>query len=341
MRNETRVAFDQYAATIAQLNGINDATRTFSVAPTVEQKLEDRIQEQADYLSLINVVPVNDQAGQKLGLGASTPAASRTDTSVADRETRDITDLTDRDYQCVKTNFDTHITYDRLDAWAKFPDFQVRCRNHVTEQIARDRLMIGWNGTSAATTTNLQANPMLQDVNIGWLQKLRTEAPERVLSGIKIGPGGDYENIDAAVFDAINSLIDPWHRKNADHRVHVGDEMLTDKYLGLLNASDKPTEQHAMSTLLLNRVIAGRSAMTVPFFPGRAIMVTMPKNLSIYWQSNSHRRRVVDNPKRDRGGRITCRSAKPTSSKTWAPPACWKTSWCRMVRGAGPDVARA
>jgi hypothetical protein len=55
-----------------------------------------------------------------------------------------------------------------------------------------------------------------------------------------------------------------------------------------------------MATLLLNRVIAGRSAMTVPFFPGRSILVTMPKNLSIYWQSGSHRRRVIDNPKRDR-----------------------------------------
>lgn len=300
MRNETRVAFDQYAATLAQLNGVNDATRTFNVNPTVEQKLEDRIQEQADYLGLINVTPVHDQAGQKLALGASSPAAGRTDTSVSERQTRDITDLQGRGYSCQKTNFDTHITYDRLDAWAKFPDFQMRCRNHVTQQVARDRLMVGWNGTSVAATTDLAAHPMLQDVNIGWLQKIRDGAPERVLSGIKVGPGGDYENIDAAVFDAVNSLVDPWHRKNGDHRVHVGDEMLTDKYLGLLNASDKPTEQNAMATLILNRVIAGRSAMTVPFFPGRSILVTMPKNLSIYWQSGSHRRRVIDNPKRDR-----------------------------------------
>ncbi|KJS35913.1 MAG: capsid protein [Rhodospirillaceae bacterium BRH_c57] len=300
MRNKTRVAYDSYVATIAQLNGVSDATKTFNVAPTVAQKLEDRVQEQADYLGLINIVPVEDQSAQKLGLGAGTPAASRTDTDVAERQTRDITDLTDRDYVCAKSNFDTHVKYDRLDAWAKFPDFQVRIRNHVTRQVARDRLMIGWNGTHAAATTDLTANPLLQDMNIGWLEHLRTQAPERVLSGLKIGPGGDYENIDAAVFDAVNSLIEPWHRKNADHRVHVGDEMLTDKYLGLLNSADKPTEQNAMSTLLLNRVIAGRSAMTVPFFPGRSILVTMPENLSIYWQSGSHRRHILDNPKRDR-----------------------------------------
>lgn len=302
MRNETRALFTKYVETIAQINGVPDARELFTVSPSVEQKLEDRIQEQADYLNLINVVPVNDQLGQKLGLGASTPAAGRTDTTVADRQTRDITDLTQRGFACQKTNFDTHITYERLDAWARFPDFQVRSRNHSTQQAARDRLMIGWNGTSIAATTNLANYPLLQDVNKGWLQKQREEAPERVMSGIKIGagPGADYPNIDAAVFDAVNSLISPWHRQNADHRVHIGAEMLTDKYLALLGAADKPSEVNAMQTLLLNRVIAGRTALAVPFFPARSILVTMPKNLSVYWQIGSHRRQVIDNPKRDR-----------------------------------------
>ncbi|MBK5910141.1 phage major capsid protein, P2 family [Rhodothalassium salexigens] len=300
MRNETRLAFDRYVETLASLNGVGDATRTFNVAPSVAQTLEDRIAEQADYLRQVNVVPVGDQVGEKLGLGAARPAASRTDTSKAERETRDITDLTGRGYQCAKTNFDTHVTYDKLDAWAKFPDFQVRIRNHVTQQVARDRLMIGFNGTSAAAETDLDANPLLQDVNAGWLEKLRVEAPERVLSGVKIGPGGDYETVDAAVYDAVHSLLDPWHRQNADTRVHLGDEMLTDKYLGLLNAADRPTEQNALSTLLLNQVVAGRTAITPPFFPGRSILVTMPQNLSVYWQEGATRRRVVDNPKRDR-----------------------------------------
>lgn len=301
MRNETRVLYDSYVSRVALLNGVANAARTFSVTPTIEQKLEDRIQEQADYLGMVNVVPVNDQTGEKLGLGANSPAAGRTNTAAGtERQTRSITDLEGRGYQCEKTNFDTHVTYDLLDAWAKFPDFQVRIANHVTQQIARDRLMIGWNGITAAVTTNLATNPLLQDVNIGWLQHLRTDAPERVLSGVKIGPGGDYENIDAAVYDAINSMIDPWHRHDQAIRIHCGDQLLTDKYLSLLNSSDKPTERQAMNTMLLNRVVAARPAMTVPFFPGRAILITPPKNLSIYWQSGSHRRRVVDNPKLDR-----------------------------------------
>jgi len=38
----------------------------------------------------------------------------------------------------------------------------------------------------------------------------------------------------------------------------------------------------------------------VPYFPGRGIMVTSFKNLSIYIQKDSVRRLYDDNPKRDR-----------------------------------------
>jgi hypothetical protein len=41
------------------------------------------------------------------------------------------------------------------------------------------RIMIGFNGTSAAATTDRSTNPKLQDVNIGWLQKIRTNAADR------------------------------------------------------------------------------------------------------------------------------------------------------------------
>lgn len=300
MRNETRIQFNAYAAHLAQLNGVTDATTKFTVSPTVEQKLEDRIQASSAFLGEINIVPVNDQSGQTLGLGATSPVAGRTDTTLADRQTRSITGLTPKDYECKKTDFDSHITYQQLDAWAKFPDFQTRCRDHVTKQIGRDRLMIGWHGTSAAATTDIATNPMLQDVNIGWLQHLRTQAPERVLADVKVGAGGDYLSYDAAVFDAISSLIDDWHQEDQDIVVLIGRALLSDKYLALINSADAPTENAAMQTLLLNRTIGGRKAKAVPFFPGKSILITSPKNLSIYWQSGSHRRKVEDNSKRDR-----------------------------------------
>jgi len=37
-----------------------------------------------------------------------------------------------------------------------------------------------------------------------------------------------------------------------------------------------------------------------PFFPPNALLITRLDNLSIYWQEDTRRRSVIDNPKRDR-----------------------------------------
>jgi hypothetical protein len=64
----------------------------------------------------------------------------------------------------------------------KFADFHQRWTNAVAKAIALDRIMIGFNGTSAAATTDRSTNAKLQDVNIGWLQKIRTNAADRVMT---------------------------------------------------------------------------------------------------------------------------------------------------------------
>lgn len=304
MRNETRTLFNGYATHLAQLNGVGDATTKFTVAPTVEQTLEDRIQQSAEFLGEINIVPVAEKSAQILGLGTNTPVAGRTDTTTNDREPRSVHNMVPRDYDCRQTNYDSFVKYEQLDSWAKFPDFQARIRNHVTRQIARDRLTIGWNGRAAAATTNLSTNPLLQDVNIGWLQHIRTGSPERVMTGIKIGAaaGADYRNLDALVMDASNELLDEWHKDDPEIVAILGRSLITDKYVSLMNSadSDAPTEKAAMQTLILNKTIGGRKAKMVPFFPATSILITKASNLSIYWQNSSHRRQIEDQPKRDR-----------------------------------------
>jgi len=302
MLNNTRAAFTAYIAQLARLNGVPDATQTFSVAPTVEQTLEDRIQEQAEFLGQINVMPVRDLVGEKLGIGANTTVAARTDTTVNDRVPREVTNLEDRRYECKFTEFDTTVKYATLDVWSKFPDFQTRIRNQVIQQIARDRLTIGWNGTSAAAVTDRVTNPLLQDVNVGWLEHIRTKAPQRVLTTVKVGDatGRDYVSFDALVFDAVSSLIEPWYRAGTDIRVYLGDQLLTEKYMTVIEGADRPTEIQAMQNLILNRSVGGKIAERVPFFPPRSILITWAKNLSIYWQEGSRRRHVMDNPKRSR-----------------------------------------
>lgn len=304
MRTNTLLAFNAYVSQLAALNGAPAGARSFAVAPTVEQTLIDRVQESAEFLQRVNAPLVDQQSAQILGMGTTGPVAGRTNTEAADRKPRNVIGMEPREYTCRQTNYDTFTRYATLDAWAKFPDFQARMRNHVTQQVARDRLMIGFNGTHAAADTDPLANPLLQDVNIGWLQAIRTDAPERVLSGAKIGAaaGADYRTLDALVFDAVNSLLEPWHREDPDIVAIVGRTLLTDKYLGLINSAavDAPTEKAALSTLLLNKSLGGKAAQAVPFFPERSILITSASNLSIYTQSGTVRRTIEDEPKRDR-----------------------------------------
>lgn len=307
MRNETRSAYASLLSQISKLNAVADATKNFTVTPSVQQTLEAKIQESSDFLSKINMSPVTDMQGAKLGLGVSGPVASRTNTDANDRQTRDITNLSEAGYMCVQTNFDTHIKYAKLDAWAKFPNFQTLVRDAIVRRQALDRIMIGWNGISIAANTDLVANPMLQDVNKGWLQHLREDAAEQVMHEgatagvIKIGTGAgtDYKNLDAAVFDAIG-LLDPWYQQDPDLVVILGRALLADKYFPLVNVSQAPSETLAADIIISQKRVGGLAAATVPYFPENAMLVTTFDNLSLYWQEGARRRRIEENPKRDR-----------------------------------------
>lgn len=308
MRNDTRRAFNAYLEQLARLNDVPSASERFTAAPSVQQTLETKIQESSDFLSRINVIGVSEQSGEKLGLGVSSPIASTTDTSTADRETRDPTSLDPQDYFCHQTNFDTHISYSRLDAWSKFPDFQTRIRDTILRRQSLDRIMIGFNGINRAASSNAATNPLLQDVNKGWLQHYREQAPARVLSDgpsaavnqVTVGAGGDYENLDALVFDAVNNLIDPWHQENTALVVICSRELLADKYFPLINGQQVPTEKLATDLLISQKRMGGQQVVRAPFMPPATMLITLLENLSLYWQEGTRRRQVVDNARRDR-----------------------------------------
>jgi P2 family phage major capsid protein len=305
MKKETRIAYNAYIQRLAQVNGTSNATETFNVAPSVQQKLENKIQESSAFLSKINIIGVVEQEGDKLGLGISSPVASRTDTNKADRQTRDLSTLDAQRYRCEKTNFDTHIGYAKLDAWAKFPDFQHRVAQQILIRQGLDRMVIGFNGLSVAPDTDMIKHPLLEDVNKGWLQHYREQAPQRVMGEGKeagkvvIGTGGDYANLDAVVFDSIN-LLDPWFRKDTGLVAIMGRQLLSDKYFPLINTNQPPTETLAADIIVSQKRIGGLAAVTVPYFPDNAILITRFDNLSIYFQESARRRRVVDEAKRDR-----------------------------------------
>lgn len=305
MYPQTRQALNAYFAQLAQLNGVASVHETFNVTPSVQQKLETKIQESSAFLKKINIVGVREMWGDKLGLGVSSPIASRTDTNTKDRATRDVHTLDERRYTCVQTNYDTHLRYNTIDSWAKFPDFQARVRDAIVQRQALDRMTIGFHGTSAAADTNLATNPLLQDVNIGWLKHIETDAAARVLTGgatagsVKVGAAGDYKNLDAVVYDNIQ-LLDPWFREDPGLVAIMGRDLLHDKYFPLVNTSQPPSESLAADVVISQKRIGGLQAATVPFFPANTILITRFDNLSIYYQDSARRRNLMDNPKRDR-----------------------------------------
>lgn len=135
--------------------------------------------------------------------------------------------MEEREYRLFDTEFDTKLPWAMIDNWSKFPDFAQRYSRHVAISVALSRISVGWNGLAAAASTNREANPNGEDVNIGWLQKLRLEKPEHVMGrntvtngGVTTATGtakpiyigkdadiadGDYKNVDALAYDLIRA----------------------------------------------------------------------------------------------------------------------------------------
>ncbi|NWA64699.1 phage major capsid protein, P2 family [Pseudomonas reactans] len=320
MRNVTRLAFTALAAQIALLNGVASATEKFNVAPSVQQTLEAAMQESSAFLKAINLIGVNDQTGEALLGGVNGPIAGRTNTAAGNRRNpADVSKLTKDEYACKQTNFDTAFPYALLDAWAKFPNFQVLLTNAIIERQSLDRIMIGFNGTSVAVATDRVNNPLLQDVNKGWLQKIREGAADHVIddgavagkvtvgatklikvAGVDTEISGDYKTLDGLVFDAIQMLA-PWHRSRPDLVVLVSRDLMHEK---LLKAVEKGAasnqEENAAQEIVSRARLGGLPVVDAPFFPEGTVLVTFLKNLSIYWQEDARRRHLKDEPEFDR-----------------------------------------
>ena len=307
MRTETRLAFNEFRERIAEINGVPDASDKFAVDPSIQQKLIDKRQESSEFLSRINIVPVTEMKGAVLGLSVGSPIVSNTDTSGAGtRKTSSPSSMDSVDYECFQNNSDTHIRYALLDAWAKFPDFQTRIQNQITRRQALDNILVGFNGTSHAASSNSTTNPLRQDVNIGWLQKLRTDRPaqvmdegEAVAGKVTYGPGGDYATLDALVWDAVSQLLPSWAAEDTGLVAIVSRDLLHDKYFPLVNKVEDPSEQLARDIIMSTKRLGGLQADRVPYFPAGKVFVTRYDNLSIYEQDGKRRRHIKDVPERD------------------------------------------
>ncbi|MDK8910689.1 GPO family capsid scaffolding protein [Salmonella enterica subsp. enterica] len=143
-------------------------------------------------------------------------------------------------------------------------------------------------------------------------QLSREDAPDHVMGSktaedgtttaepVKVGPGGKYVNLDAVVMDTVNELIDVEYQDDDELVVVCGRELLSDKYFPLVNKEQDNSEKIAADLIISQKRMGGLQAVRAPFFPANALLITRLDNLSIYWQEDTRRRSVIDNPKRDR-----------------------------------------
>lgn len=294
---------------MATTYSVDNVAETFAVSEPMETKLNDAIKESADFLNQITVMPVTDGEGQALEIGVSGLLAKRTNTSTKDRSPTILGGPTGSTYKVKLTEYDVALPYSTLDAWARYKDFQARYRQAVLNAIALNRLMVGFNGTSAAAETDPVANPLGEDVNVGWLKILKDQNPAHYLEDssagaagtVSINPanaqGNGHKSLDGLVADLYNAI--PVQYRTGNEVAIIGSDLIAADSNQVFNDhGGTPSEKEKAKAIL--KTYGGLQAMQVPGFPAMGVMVTDPKNLHLYYQEGKTRRQLDDEPKRNR-----------------------------------------
>jgi P2 family phage major capsid protein len=305
LSNAARLQVTAMYAAIAATYGA-DNVENFTATASLTQELNDKIVEDGNpFLSLISTNPVTEVAGEKIGLSLSGRVSSRTDTSgVGERSAKRLLALDNEGYELKQVDSDVALTYAQIDNWSKFKDFRDRYGKAVRLAIGNDRLQAGWTGTSAAATTVIGDNPLLQDLNPGWLYKIRNwNTASQYLIGTEGEPielgGVQFPNLDSLVHEA-KQLIPVWNRKRPDLVALISDDLMANQEaVYYAENGGTPTEKILLNNGIISRAYGGLPSVVPPFFPDGTILITPLKNLALYFQDSSWRRQMMDNPKKN------------------------------------------
>jgi P2 family phage major capsid protein len=288
---------------------VGEIAETFSVAPSIAQKLQEEVRAKNTVLAKVNVLPVTEITGQKIMLSVNGAVSSRTDLTDSTKERTASTahSLKANAYTLKETNTDVAIPYNVLNTWAHVTLGMAKMiRNQVKQQVADDRVMCGFNGTSAADETDRDANPLLQDLNIGWLKLLETENSDNVFLEDIDGSGkiiigateaNAYKNLDQLV-TALRNVI-PVHKRKGLVAL-VGEDVMDEVEQAVWAiAGNKPSEKDKVDALKILGTAGGLAIETPEYFPANCVMVTAWSNLSVYYQESSWRSQTINNPRRN------------------------------------------
>lgn len=248
--------------------------------------LEYAIKNQSQLLSKINVKATKEVSGKADFFDLSSPIAGKTDTRHHSRVPR--TGFNPSDYACQYTNYDVALPYATVDAWTDASknqeDFNLQAQTSIERRIALDRIMVGFNGTRSAIHSDLSANSRLQDVNQGWLQIIREQAPAQVLTGLQYGVGQAQTSLARLLRHAINTALPAALRDDPLLVAIIGAELLPDPL------TQACTDDGRLPDLVFHQQRqGGMRAASAAFFPADSVLITRLDNLSLYFNANSHR----------------------------------------------------
>ncbi len=289
----------KYSVQLGKDYGVDKVTKQFSVSPVMETKLKASLLESAEFLGMISAMDVDQLSGQVVKVGGYEIATGRK----AGGRFLTSQGVDGHEYKLKETDSCSSLSWGLLSSWANAGNqnqFMQLINQNATKRFALDMLRVGFNGTSAATNTDPDANPMGEDVNIGWHQFVKTHAPEQIMTDpIYFNPDregacppGEFKTLDAIVTEIKNTLIHPTLRNDPRLRVLVGSDLLAVAQTKLMNQADKPSER--VSAQMMDKSIAGLAAYTPPFFPGKRLVVTPLSNLHIYTQRGTRKRKSED-----------------------------------------------
>ncbi|EIY1687696.1 TPA: phage major capsid protein, P2 family [Escherichia coli] len=303
MKPITEKCVQEVRDTLAKQYGANPdavfAGKSFAITGPQEERLLGAVQESSDFLNVINMPLVTDSQGEKVFAGMQQTITGRKATG---RYRRNI-DPTGAKYSCAVTDSGVIIPWHLADTWARMgADFLAKYAAFVQRQIALDQMMIGWNGTSVAASSDPSAHKLLEDVNKGWMQWMRDNLAKNILTGGKTAnkinlatdKDADYTSLDHLAYD-LRQGLEPVHRQRTDLVLMVGADIIAKE----ADAAGKmhgrtPTERAAMKQMDLMGSFGGLPAVVPPQFPARGCVITTYDNLSIYTQEGSMRRAFKD-----------------------------------------------
>lgn len=295
---------------IADLHSVTESqvVETYGATPAVAQKVNEAIRAENDFLKKINVIGVKEKKGQKITVGTGgNRITRRTDTTNKRRTPRSPADLSSSSYELYKTETDVATEDEVLENWAHVEsNIGQMILNQSRITIAEERVMIGFNGIEAVKESDPETNTLLQDVNIGWLQKLRIENPNNafteirqdageIVLGVKDGVTSDYVNLNQLVAAALRAIPKHLRKKTGKGRlvVMVGDE-IAEYHQDRIYAQygEQPSEQEKAQRQQAATTLGGLEMVEPDFFPSRSIVITSYDNLSIYYQTSSWKKQT-------------------------------------------------